>query len=87
MDKRYAILNSVLNTASVLKTISAELPKTGKKRNIFIKNYNRRPMNKQKRAKCLSNMAIVSCMGAAQISTIISQPVPKFEVGGLINKH
>lgn len=84
MSKHLAIAEAVLNTAQATLKIASQFPNTGKHRNVFIKNYNRRPRNKQKRAVICAQMGLSAFMGAMQIATIQSQPIPKFKPGGNI---
>lgn len=73
---------TVSELARHISGIMAEMPKTGKAgRNIFIKSYNRRPRNKQKRNKIIVQAAIRSAIGASQIAVIQSQPTPRFPSG------
>lgn len=78
MNKSASILESVIRTANAINEASKELPQTGKiGRNIFIKSYNRRPRNKQKRAAGMAKIIISAAIGVAQIHLIQSAPVPK----------
>lgn len=81
MSKQLEIAQQVMNTATVITDLAKQLPKTGKRRNIFIKTYNRRPQNKKKRGAIIAQMALTSVMGAMQVARIASQPIPKFAKG------
>jgi hypothetical protein len=84
-EKQLTLAYSVLKTAGSLVELVKKLPITGKvKRNVFIKSYNRRPMNKQKRRLVLSQMAFSAFMGAIDIASIQSKPIPKFKAGGIL---
>ena len=80
MNKQIAIVESMINSVAIISAQIKRIPKTDKRmRNIFVKSYNRRPMNKQKRANAIACITIQSAISAAQISTIISTPneIPK----------
>lgn len=79
IDKRWAIIDAIINAALAVTEQVRQLPNTGKRnRNIFRKAYNRRPMNKQKRAVCFANLAVTSVFGAVQIARIVATPIPKY---------
>lgn len=80
------IAETATHTASSIAKSLRQLPKTGKRRNIFSKTYNRRPMKKIKTAAVMLNTAFAAFMGAAQISRIIETPIPKFPQGARFNE-
>ncbi len=77
--KQQNIVQAILDTATSVMLETKELPNTSKRRNIFRKQYNRRPMNKQKRAKAVSLMVLSGVLGSVQIAKILSQPIPKYD--------
>lgn len=82
-QKRLAIFESVVNTATAVSGFAKQLPNTGKRRNIFVKSYNRRPNNKRKRALLLAQIAWSAHMGAVQIAIVASQPILKYVKEGV----
>lgn len=75
--KHLRIMGEVVWAAQKIAKLFKTLPK-GKHGNIFIKSYNRRPRNKQKRAIVIMQSTVQSAMTAAQVATIASQPLPSF---------
>lgn len=76
--KRLRVFNTVANTSFQVIAIMKGYPRTGKRnRNILRKTYNRRPMNKRKRAMCTVNLGLATLMGVFQIAKEVSQPIPK----------
>lgn len=67
----------VKNTAEAVAKHLKDMPKTGKRRNIFIKTYNRRPQSRKKANNVLALVSMTQMMGAAQLMSIMSQPIPK----------
>lgn len=76
-SKQAKVLTTVLNTCSSVVNAMNSMPDTSKKRNIFIKSYNRRPQNKKKRRMAIFEVAMSSYIGATQIAITASQPIPK----------
>lgn len=64
------IKNNAVNIASIWKTV----PNVSKNRNIFKKQYNRRPMVKIKRSVAVVNTMFSTISSCIQLSAIISQP-------------
>ena len=82
LEKAKQIFAAVTHTAGQITEGVKELPRTGKKRrNVFVKAYNRRPRNKQKRAQASFKIAMAAMIGAAQIYMVASQSIPKFKTG------
>lgn len=78
INKKDRILEVVAHTTEALRAAMKTIPDTGKyRRNVFIKNYNRRPQNKYKSAKGFAAILIIGAMGASKILQIISQPIPR----------
>lgn len=81
-DKAIVLLESVLNTAEMINRAVKMLPRTQKHgRNIFTKTYNRRPMNKQKRALGFMHIGIAAALGTVRAISIASMPIPKYLPG------
>ncbi len=77
-EKRVQIFNAIIYAAESISLIYKDYPVTGKKkRNVFIKKYNRRPMNKRKRNLIFAKAAMQQAISAMQISKIIQQPILK----------
>jgi hypothetical protein len=83
MNKQLEIFQNTIHTANNVSDALKQMPKTGKRgRNIFLKSYNRRPMNKKKRAQAMFNVAWHVYFGAIQNAIIISTPMLKYPKGG-----
>lgn len=79
INKAFEVVSCVTNTAHSISNEAAKLPKTKKHhRNVFIKQYNRRPMNKKKNAVGILNIALIAMSGIINIATIQSQPISKY---------
>src|SRR5436190_11654809 len=77
-DKHFMLAQTLINTALSVIDFVKMLPKTGKhKRNIFIKTYNRRPMNKKKRAVIMAQIAMATATGAINVAITMQHPLPK----------
>lgn len=82
LAKKQEMAEVVINAAIHVVNSVREMPQTGKhKRNIFIKTYNRRPRNKQKRAMAFANIAIHMAISRQQLLRINSQPIAKYLEG------
>jgi len=81
-EKSIAIKDTITNLAANISSIAKTLPKDGKK-NPFVKSYNRRPRNNQKRALAFAQIAINTQFAKSQAYMIASQPIPKFKSGGI----
>lgn len=76
--KKIALINTFSNAGLSIASTAKAIPVTRKsKRNIFLKTYQRRPLNKQKRTQSFTQMMMMSVMAAAQARIIISQPSVK----------
>lgn len=76
--KRLEVLLTVIDAADSICKQLKQLPRTGKKRrNIFIKSYNRRPNNKRKRAAGYMGIMMTSIISAMQVKQILQQPIRK----------
>lgn len=83
IDKKLAILQSVMQTADSITNTLKDMPHTGKKgRNVFVKACNRRPQNKKKRDMVIIRVALSACFGATDLSKIIQTPIPRYPSGG-----
>jgi len=90
LNKSIAIINAIKEAADTITRHAKDLPKDKFHKNVFIKSYNRRPRNQQKRARAINGMAIAKAKGISQIRIITTQPLPKFKGGGvtgLIDNH
>ncbi len=87
-EKRLNIFYNALVCCNRIIELSKQLPK-GKRKNIFHKHYNRRPMVRLKSARVISLMQIELLSSALQMRIIQSQPIPKYKPGssrtGVIN--
>lgn len=81
--KQIEIAKTVMQGAKSIADYAKQLPKGKHDYNIFIKTYNRRPMNKGKRTKAMMGMAISSAISAMQACGIMQQPLPSFIKGGI----
>lgn len=84
--KHQQIINTVVDSASHTINLVKQLPKDGK-HNPFIKKYNRRPGNKQKRALVMAQMVIAARMAEAQVKMIQASPIPKFKHGAAYESY
>lgn len=75
-------MEAVTNTAASIQQAVKQLPASGKRRNIFLKSYNRRPNGKAKRAKIYLDILHLTLMGKARLQMIAAQLIPKYEIGG-----
>lgn len=76
--KRLEILLTVIDAADSICKQLKQIPRTDKKRrNIFIKSYNRRPNNKRKRAASYIGIMMTSIISATQVKQILQQPIRK----------
>lgn len=88
MERSLAIAEAITSTARVISQHALNLPRTGKKRNVFIKSYNRRPNNKKRSAIIVAKMIATTYFGALDILKIQSMPIPKFKNGApIIQDH
>lgn len=78
--KQLAIYKATINGAVNAMNLIKQLPRSGK-RNPFVKTYNRRPRNKQKRSVLFAQMSINAALTAMEITTIASQPLRKVSAG------
>ena len=81
-EKRFCILESILNTANNTAKLAKEIPKKNK---YFFTRKNIRGLsrqNKKKKAIALMNLQIGVIMGISQTRLIASTPIPKFQLGG-----
>jgi hypothetical protein len=81
MERQLAIAEAITSTARVLGEHALNLPRKGKKRNIFIKSYNRRPNSKKKSAVIVTKMIANIYFGALDVLRIQQTPIPKFKNG------
>jgi hypothetical protein len=81
-EKGLAIIRNAVETEKGITHSLKQLPQTGKKRNVFIKNYNRRPLNKRKRKQVMALVAFKIMMSAVTHATILSTPIPRYIKGG-----
>lgn len=76
-EKAVRVLNVITGAAANNLKLLKLLPKSGKI-NPFIKTYNRRPRNKQKRALVFAQLAMQNAMSAMSIAMILQTPNPKY---------
>ncbi len=79
--KRIEIAQAVMHGATSVADYAKQLPKGEHHKNVFVKTYNRRPMNKGKRAKAMMGMAMSCAISAMRVATIMQQPIPRFIKG------
>jgi len=82
-EKKLAIAESIIHTASAIATHAKQLPV--KNKYFFKRSYARglSRQNKVNRKRALFNMAFLSMSGAMQIQQIIATPIPRFEKGSI----
>lgn len=81
-EKKLAMFEVVSHTANGITTIFKTMPRTGKKRrNIFVKSYNRRPQNKKKRALIMAQAAMTAVLGAMQLHAVMVRPIQRYQKG------
>ena len=81
-EKRLAIAESIINTATQIVQAASDYPKRNK---YFFKRKKirgRSRQEKQKRKRLLFQIAFAKYTGAAQVAQIIQTPIPKFQSGG-----
>lgn len=83
LSRRLELAQSLINSAEYMAKVCKEFPRNGK-RNPFVKTYNRRPMNKEKRVRGMIKLSMGAMRGATDLANIISQPLPKFPVGSTL---
>ena len=74
------ILNMVNTTQSVAKALKT-MPKNPTGRKLFIKQYNRRPMTKKRKAAAIMNSQLAMMNGVIHHSIISSTPIPNYKTG------
>ncbi len=79
IERKLAIAQICAHTAQRIAQELKELPKAGKKRNIFRKGYDRRPRNKSKRAYVFAKAAFSAMTGAMQIRAQLATPLPRYK--------
>jgi len=82
IEKQMAIANAIIDAAMSVVSFAKDISKltpTNKRRNVFVKSYNRRPANKKKRAVLTAQSAINVAMASDRIRAMLSQPQPKKE--------
>lgn len=79
-EKAVRVLNVIVGAADNNIKLLKLLPKSGK-RNPFIKTYNRRPKNKQKRALIFTQLVMQNVFAAMSIAMIQQTPTPNYARG------
>jgi len=82
-----ALFENTVELAKAISSMMRQLPKVKARRNVFIKTYHRRPMNKGKKAKVMCQIDTQVVYTSIQNRMILSQPIPKFAKGTIeLNK-
>ena len=79
MEKALDIFSTITETASSITALAKELPRTGKRRNIFRKTHNRRPQNTNKIRTIALRMSLAAIISSSRLFDKISRPIPKRE--------
>ena len=85
-DKRIALATEMINTVNNIAVIAKLLPNKSKKRNIFKKDFSRKPSKYNKR-KISSRMQMGMLQGLINAKMIIEIPTPQFKEGGPSGIH
>lgn len=85
-DKRIALVTEMINTANNIAGIAKLLPNESKNRNIFKKDFSRKPSKYNKR-KVGFKMQLGMLQGLINAKMIIETPTPKFKEGESYGIH
>jgi len=81
VSKALEIVVNTINIGKAIAAIAKQFPKGKHRKNVFIKEYNRRPRNKAKRASLIRQAAITAAICSIQNRVILSQPIPSYIKG------
>lgn len=80
-EKSAAIAQTVIETAGIVTNQLKNLPVPKRKRNVFVKSYSRRPMNRNKTASTILQISCTLQMSAFHMAIIQATPIPKYKPG------
>lgn len=80
-QKSAAIAQTIIETADIITHQLKNLPVPKRKKNVFVKSYSRRPMNRNKTAHTLLGISCTLQVSAFHMAIIQSTPIPKYKPG------